>query len=502
MRRGERFFGILIAGLVGAITWAEPPNVVLILADDLGYGDTGCYGAEKVLTPNIDRLAAEGIRFTDAYSASPLCCPSRYAILSGVYPWRAHHRADVGIWSTHRTPSLFSLYGPPGDQTLAAVLQTAGYATGAVGKWHLGLTNAEQDWNRPLRPGPLESGFDYFFGDASNRYKFYIDGHFVARVNDDRTPIEGFDASLVIPDSVWKIDPPKNAGVLAGKACSFIREHAGEKPFFLYYCPNNVHTPLSPGAGFQGSSQAGVYGDFIQELDATVGDVIRTLEETGELDNTLVIFSSDNGGRLDLESRSMGHLSNGALLGQKSDVWEGGIRVPLIFRFPALIPAGRVSGQLVSLVDLLPTLADLTGRKIPEGRHLDGLVLTDVLKGSPASAELAGRTLAANIGNRAERMAVRQGDWVYINGQGSGGVSAGESSLASHRKMYNSYEELEFVNSDINPDGSVKDGAPPDQLYNLKDDPSEKMNVIAAFPEKAAEMRTMLKTLNQRVILK
>ncbi len=502
MRRLVRTGFILSAGLLAADLSADQPNVVLILADDLGYGDAGCYGADKVLTPNIDRLAAEGIRFTDAWSASPLCCPSRYAVLSGVYPWRAHHRDDVGIWATHRTPSLFSLYGPPGDRTLAAVLQNAGYATGAVGKWHLGLTNAEQDWNRPLKPGPLESGFDYFFGDASNRYKFYIDGHFVARVNDDRTPIQGFDASLVIPDSVWSIDYPQNAEVLSGKACSFIREHAGDQPFFLYYCPNNVHTPLSPGADFQGSSRAGVYGDFVQELDWSVGEVIRTLEETGELENTLVIFSSDNGGRLDLESRALGHLANGALLGQKSDVWEGGIRVPLIFRFPALFPSGQVSGQLASLVDLLPTLADLAGQKIPEGRHLDGLVLTDVLKGDPASAEISGRTVAANIGHRAERFAVRQGDWVYINGQGSGGVSAGDSTLASHRPMYNSYEQLGFVNSDINRDGSVKTEAPADQLYNLKSDLSQKVNVVLSHPEKADELRAAFKTLNQRVVLK
>lgn len=494
--------GFLGAGLLGGNAAADQPNIVLILADDLGYGDTGCYGATKVLTPNIDRLAAEGIRFTEACSASPLCCPSRYAILSGVYPWRAPRRDDAIIWATHRTPSLFSVYGPPGDQTLPAVLKKAGYATGAVGKWHLGLTNAEQDWNLPLQPGPLESGFDSFFGDASNRYQFYIKDHHVARINADRTPIEGFDATLVIPDSVWKIDYPKNASVLNEKACSFIRSHAGDRPFFLYYCPNNVHIPIRPGTAFQGSSSLGPYGDFIQELDWSVGEIIQTLEETGELGHTLIIFSSDNGGRPDLQSRKLGHLTNGELIGQKTDIWEGGIRVPLIFRCPGLVPAGQVSDLPVSLVDLFPTLADLTGQAVPENRHLDGMALTDVLKGSPASTELAGRTIAANIGNRSELFAVRRGDWVYINGQGSGGVSAGKNGLSAHKHFYNTYEQLGFTNSDCNADGSIKAGSPKDQLYHVKTDPSQRVNVIAEYPEKAAEMRAAFTEVNRRIILK
>jgi arylsulfatase A len=487
-----------------AKTDAVRPNVVLILADDLGYGDLGCYGATKIKTPNIDRLANEGMRFTDAYATSQVCCPSRYGLLTGVYPWRAHHRDNVGIWSTHQTPLLYSLYGPKLDRTLPALLRQGGYATGAVGKWHQGLMNEEKDWNKPLQPGPLEAGFDWFFGDASNRYRFYIENHHVARTREDNTPIEGFDdKSLKIPDSVWKIDMAGNAAVLNDKAVEFLRKRAGKVPFFLYYCPNNVHTPLTPGAAFKGSSGLGEYGDFVQELDWTVGEVIRALEETGELANTLIVFTSDNGGKPEPKSRGMGHRTNAELLGQKTDVWEGGVRVPFIVRWPGFVPAGKVSEQLVTQVDLLPTLTDLAGIALPEDQIGDGRVLSGVLKGDKPSAELAGRVIAANVGNRSEHFTVRKGDWVYINKPGSGGVSAGDnSSLAAHRRMYYSVEELGFENSDLNLDGTIKPDAPAEQLYNLAEDPGQKINVIGQHPEKAGEMRTALEQINLRIVMK
>jgi arylsulfatase A-like enzyme len=494
---------LLAVAMVAAAPAAESkPNIVFILADDLGYGDTGCYGATKVKTPAIDRLAEQGMRFDEAYATSQVCCPSRYGVLTGLYPWRVHHREDGGIWSTHRTPLLYSLYGPDPQTALAAVLKRAGYRTAAVGKWHQGLMNEERDWNLPLKPGPLEAGFDWFFGDASNRYTFYIEDHQVARRYEDDTPIEGFDKALKIPESVWTIDDTKNAAVLNGKACDFIRKSAGDQPFFLYYCPNNVHIPLTPGAAHQGGSEAGAYGDFVQELDWTVGEVIRALEETGERDNTLIVFSSDNGGRVDTEALAKGHRVNRELLGQKTDVWEGGIRVPFIVCWPGTVPGGRQSDLLLSHVDLFPTLCAAAGASLPE-RHFDGENLLEIWKGAQPAPALADRTIAANVGKRSAHFSVRKGDWVYINKPGSGGVSAGRnSSLAGHAHMYHSFAEARMVNSDINPDGTIKEGAPDEQLYNLADDPGQHTNIIRQFPEQAEAMRAELKRLNKRVVLK
>jgi arylsulfatase A-like enzyme len=474
------------------------PNIVLILADDLGYGDTGCYGATKVKTPAIDRLAVEGMRFADAYAPSPVCCPTRYALLSGIYPWRVPPRDNFQVWATHASQSLFTQHYPV-HRTLASHLKEAGYATGAVGKWHVGLMNEERDWSKPLKPGPLEAGFDWFFGDASNRYKFYIENHRVARIREDDTRIKGFNKTLEIPDSVWRIDFKKNAAVLNDRACAFIRQNAGDRPFFLYYCPNNVHTPLTPGADFQGSSEAGAYGDFVQELDWTVGEMIKTLGETGELDDTLIIFSSDNGGRPDLQSRAMGHRTNAGLLGQKTDVWEGGIRVPFVVRWPGVVPAGTTSDQVASLVDLLPTLAEAINYPLTGEQHCDGMSLLPVLKGGRPSDALAGRAVAGNVGNRGEPIAVRKGDWLYVNARGSGGVSAGNSYFSAHSRMYHSYADLGFENSDINPDGTVIDEAPEAQLYNLKDDPAQKRNVIREHPDKTEEMKAALASLRGRV---
>jgi arylsulfatase A len=469
----------------------SPPNIVLILADDLGYGDLGCYGAEKIKTPNLDALAAEGMRFTDAYAPSPICCPTRYGVLSGIYPWRVPRLDSVNLWATHRSTSLLTTNYRL-DCTLASHLHNAGYTTGAVGKWHQGLMNEAQDWNQPLQPGPLEAGFDWFFGDASNRYMFYIENHHVARTREDAAPIEGFDKTLKIPDSVWKINNEKNAEVLNDKACQFLRGRAGQdKPFFLYYCPNNVHVPLTPGAAFKGSSGAGVYGDFVQELDWSVGEVVKTLKETGALDNTLIVFSSDNGGHYDDDAQALGHRTTGGLLGQKGDVWEGGIRVPLIVRWPGAVPAGKVSGQPVSLVDLLPTLAEAVAVPLPEGQHRDGRSLLEVWKGRSPGAELAGRVVVANRGCRDDLFAIRQGDWVYLNGQGSGGYSTGTKASA--------YAARGFENSDIHPDGTIKADAPGEQLYNLKNDPGQKNNVIRQHPEKAGELRVILDGLKTRV---
>jgi arylsulfatase A-like enzyme len=257
---------------------------------------------------------------------------------------------------------------------------------------------------------------------------------------------------------------------------------------------------LTPGEKFKGSSRAGAYGDFVQELDWTVGEVVKALEETGELDDTLIIFSSDNGGRPDLDAHAAKHRTNGELLGQKTDVWEGGIRVPFVVRWPGKVPAGTVSDQVASLVDLLPTLAEVINHPLTGDQHYDGMSLLPVLKGGEPTGELTDRAVAGNVGNRGEPIAVRKGDWLYINAQGSGGVSAGDSQFSAHRRMYHSYAKLGFENSDINPDGTIKADAPDAQLYNVKDDPNQKRNVIRDHPEAVEEMKAVLESLRGRVV--
>lgn len=462
------------------------PNVVVILADDLGYGDLGCYGAKLIKTPNIDRLAKRGMRFVDAYVPSPVCCPTRYALLTGTYPWRIPRHDDQQLWATHVSPCLIK----KGQPTLASVFQSAGYATGAVGKWHLGLMNAEKDWNKKLG-GPLECGFDYFFGDASNRYRFYIENDHVAGL-DPLQPIRGEGRQMEIPPGVHQIDYPKNAAVLSEKACGFIARHAGRQPFFLYYAPNNVHVPLTPGTSFQGSSAAGVYGDFVQELDWMVGEIVQTLETAGQLNNTLIVFSSDNGGRIDLESRKRGHLTNGNLLGQKTDLWEGGVHVPFIAQWPGIIPSGKVSDALICLTDLSATAAALVEADLPAGCFPDGISLLPVFRDTGRLPD--GRSVVFNWGKRSKTFGIRQGDWVYLDRSGSGGASAGDD-FDQPAKYYNSYASIGFENSDVNADGSVRSDAPATQLYNLKADPSQRENIVLKNPERAAALNRLLQTI-------
>jgi arylsulfatase A len=473
-----------------AKTDAIRPNVVIILADDLGYGDLGCYGATKIKTPNIDRLAEQGMRFINAYVVSPVCCPSRYALMTGTYPWRAPRTDQAQLWATHVSTCLIK----DGQPTLASVFQKAGYTTGIIGKWHLGLMNADKDWNKELSPGPLERGFDYFFGDPSNRFQFYIEGHHPVGF-DPAQPIREEGKKLIVPPSVQKINHSENARVLNDKACAFITGQAGKAPIFLYYTPNNVHMPLTPGAQFTGSSRAGVYGDFVQELDWTVGEIVKTLEATGQLGNTLIIFSSDNGGRLDLESRKAGHLTNGNLLGQKTDVWEGGVHVNFIAQWQGVISPGTVSDALICLTDIPATAAQIVQADLPAGSFPDGISLLPVLRGSGTLPP--DRSVVFNWGRRDKTYGIRQGEWVYIDRQGSGGSGAGND-FDQPEGHYISYAEAGFKNSDVNADGTVRADAPLAQLYNLKTDPGQTVNVFNQNLEKAQHLNQLLEQIKKR----
>jgi len=465
------------------------PNILLIVADDLGYGDVGCYGATRIKTPNIDRLAGEGVRLTDAHAPAAVCQPTRYAILSGAYFVRARRQGRQ------------TLYFHEGQVTLPGLLKSAGYRTAAIGKWHLGFgRGAEPDYNRELKPGPLEIGFDSFFGCP----RTHNEPPFVFVENHRMVGLDPADAIRIIPATdtkegwghgistgaaaahaarpVDKIDL-----ILADKARQFLSEKS-DRPFFVYLAFLAPHVPIAPAPQFQGTSQAGRYGDFIQQLDACVGKVLSTLEENGLARETLVIFTSDNGAVLYRDALEAGHRANSTLLGQKTDAWEGGHRVPLIARWPGRIPAGTQGSQLFGLTDLMATLAAAAGVRMPDGAAPDSLnqlaVLTDPARAPDARNEF----LLQGTGG----FALRQGDWVYLPKQGSCGMTV---QVPPGPQWGQPYAKLGLATSDVDATGHVKPDSPPVQLYRLATDPAQATNLAAREPQRAEAMQKRLDEL-------
>ncbi len=386
---------LLTMGSTGST--AQPPNIVLIYADDLGYGDVGCYGATRIRTPNIDHLARQGLRFTDAHAPSSTCTPSRYALLTGEYAWRRK--------GTSVLPGDANLIIAPGRETLPAMLQRAGYATGIVGKWHLGLGVGNIDWNGTIKPGPLEIGFDESFIMAATGDRVpcvYIRGHHVVGL-DPRDPIRvsygkpiGDEPTGAAHPELLKmklthghdqtiINGISRIGFMAGgkaarwvdedmadvytrEAVAFIERHASA-PFFLELATHDIHMPRVPHARFAGSSECGVRGDVVQELDWCVGQVLETLDRLKLADRTLVLFSSDNGpvvddGYADGAVHDLhGHRPAGPFRGGKYSLFEGGTRVPFLVRWPGRVRPG-IADALVNQVDLLASLAALSGQTL------------------------------------------------------------------------------------------------------------------------------------------
>jgi arylsulfatase A len=503
----------ILAGLIPSFSTSHaakpneaPPNVILIFADDLGYGDLSCYGATKVQTPNIDRLATEGRRFTDAHSASAVCTPSRYALLTGEYPLRGAN--GKGIWGPLSHTS--GLIIDPNKLTLGQVFKNKNYATACIGKWHLGFGKGPCDWNKPLRPGPLELGFDYYFGipkvNSGFPYVYVENDRIVGWDPADPLVFKGNPASPTptFPPEAGKKTPNAFAGarkaheiyddeqtatLLVEKAVHWIDEHQAN-PFFLYLSTTNIHHPFTPAPRFKGTSQCGLYGDFIHELDWMVGEIMNCLDANGLADNTLVIFTSDNGGMFNITGQAAwkaGHRLNGDLLGFKFGAWEGGHRVPLIARWPGHIEAGTTSNELICNVDLLATFASLTGQEIEGGQARDSVDLLSAFTGDPPSPIRDHLVLAPN---KPKNLSLRKGKWMYIGAQGSGGFGAskpgahtfGGPSAATFTKR---------INSDIE-NGKIKSGAPPAQLYNLETDLSQTQNLYREYPEVAEEMKALL----------
>jgi len=493
----------LVVGLASA--WFAParaaeakPNIVLIFADDLGYGDVGCYGATKLKTPNIDRLASQGRRFTDAHSASAVCTPSRYALLSGEYPFRRE------VWGPAMNQSALLI--DPDKTTLADLLKGQGYATACIGKWHLGFgSKPKPDWNADLKPGPLELGFDYYFGlpvVSSHPPFVLIENHRVLGLDPaDPLVYGGTPPTTPYPEKMLRpgISGGKAAHALykddqlgtqfSAKAVSFIREHR-DGPFFLYLATPHIHHPFTPDKRFIGTSQCGLYGDFIHELDWMVGQVLATLDELKLADRTLVIVTSDNGGMVNLTGQKAvraGHRLNGDLLGFKFDAWEGGHRVPFIARWPGHIEPNSISDQLICHVDMPATLAAAAGREIKTGECPDSLNVLPALTGAPKEP-IRRRAVLAPV--RKTHLALRDERWLYIGARGGGGFAGkvGQHALGGPPAIQFAGE----VNSDIE-NGKFKSDAPNEQLYDLQADPRQTTNVVRRNPEIAQRMKALLK---------
>lgn len=496
--------GVILVGLSVGTVHAEKPNVVVIFADDVGYGDLGCYGAKHVKTPNIDRLASQGRRFTDAHSASAVCSPSRYALITGRYPVR-----HGNLWNPIflRVPLVVS----PDRVTIADVAKNAGYNTACIGKWHLGFGNKRPiDWNKPLKPGPLELGFDHYFGvpvvNSHPPFVYVEDHHVVCLVKDDPL-VYGKKANTRVFDEKMGInqiggakaahalyDDEAVGTTLTGKAVDWIRKNK-DKPFFLYLATTNIHHPFTPAKRFQGTSKAGRYGDFIHELDWIVGQVMETLEKTGLAKNTLVIFTSDNGGMLNRGGQAAwkaGHRLNGDLLGFKFDAWEGGHRIPFIARWPGKIKPDSTSNALISNVDLLATVAAVVGHDLKPDEGPDSFNVLPALTGQP-NIKVRDHLLIAP--QKKTHLTLRQGEWVYVGARGGGGFTGtkvGEHLLGGPAAHLFTGQK----NSDIE-NGKIKPNAPKAQLYNLKEDPTQKTNVIRRYPKVAAKMRAELERIKR-----
>ncbi|MCO8125234.1 arylsulfatase [Stieleria sp. TO1_6] len=501
--------GLVFLSTIATFAAEQPPNVVLIFADDLGYGDLGCYGATKVQTPNIDRLAADGRRFTDAHSVSAVCTPSRYALLTGQYPLRAN--GGRGVWGP--APITSPLIVDTEKTTIADVFKSSGYDTAVIGKWHLGFGTGTNKWQEPLRPGPQDLGFDYYFGmpvvNSAPPYVYVENDRVVGSDPNDPLVYLGRNAKNATP--ITPI-PPEAANrsanafggaakahelfndyqvgtTMAKKSVQWIQQRK-DKPFFLYLATTNIHHPFTPAKRFQGTSQCGLYGDFIHELDWIVGEVLSCLEVNGLTDNTLVIFTSDNGGMFNDGGQAAfkaGHRQNGDLLGFKFGVWEGGHRVPLIVRWPGKVKAGTTSNQLIGNVDMLATFAALTGQKLDKTQQTDSVNVLPAFVGQPDAPLRDHLILAPHKGTH---LSVRQGNWIYIPGRGSGGFGGrkpGDHTFAGPAAA----SFVGSVNSDIK-NGKIKADAPRAQLYNLKADVNQTQNVFDEYTEVVKELSELL----------
>jgi len=489
--------GILVCSFTSCGNKAEndfptKPNIVVILADDLGYGDTEVYNDQsKIPTPNINTLAQNGIRFTDAHTPSSVCTPTRYGLLTGRYAWRTELKRSV-LWAWDR-PLI-----EEDRMTMPKMMKNNGYLTACIGKWHLGWrwpsktdgyvndTIAigdyglkgrhdlwrEIDFSKTLAGGPLAAGFDYYFGDDVPNFPPYtfIENNTLLSVPD-----------RVKPDSMYGGPGPMSKGWdltqvmprITKRSVEYIEGQAdNDQPFFLYFALTAPHTPIAPTAQFVGKSKAGPYGDFVHEVDWAVGQIVDALKRSGQLENTVVVFTSDNGSP-QRDGTNMGgdigsvkkynHDPSRPYRGIKSHIWEGGHRVPFIISWPKKIEKGRESDQLIGLTDLMATFAGITGNDVKHIKFGDSMDFGSVLVenvSEPVREDIIHHSIDGMF-------SIRKGPWKLILGQGSGGWS----------KLSEKEEGNELL---------------PGQLYNLSEDQQEKVNLYKEYPEIVTELRTRL----------
>ncbi len=446
------------------------PNIIFILADDFGYHSLNCYGAKKSLvrTPHIDDIAEQGMMFTNAYTAASICTPTRYSFLMGRYPWRSSLKYGVSGVESPLLPD-------PNRATIADLLKDHGYNTAAIGKWHLGYgkTGQLEEYTGTLKPGPLDLGFDYHFGVPQNhgdKMGVFIENDHIYGLRSDK--IEAYSRTFYGPQ-YYGFDAPQRVNtqtmeVLTDKAVDWLSLQGNETPFFLYFAPVAVHHPITPSNYMRGMSNCGPYGDFIQDLDWSVGRILQTLAYKGLLENSVIIFTSDNGGEIpsnkpkapEIQAVNAGLKINGDLRGDKHTIWEGGTRVPFIVSWSGKVKEGSVSSDIIAVMDVFATVADITGSGLPEDRNVapDALSFFSSLMGKNNRPPRTSIVTSDMHG----MLALRMGEWKYID-------NTLPKELPEHRRKQ--------IKTPLDP-----------QLYNLSKDPAEEHNLYDQHPDKVKEL--------------
>ncbi|MBT4798307.1 arylsulfatase [Akkermansiaceae bacterium] len=495
-------FSVIFSIILVGVAWAKQPNVLILYADDLGFGDLGCYNKKsRIPTPNLDRLASESVRFTDGHSSSGICTPSRFAMLTGRHHWRDFH----GIVNAFGG-SVFK----PERLTLPEMLKEKGYKTAAIGKWHLGwnwdaIRNKEVkaitvqegrrkkqqlgpeafDWTKSIPNGPLNHGFDYYFGDTVINFPPYcwIENDKVVKAPDTLMQTGKWKK---IKEGGWECrpgpmvtgwDPYENIPTTTKKGVDYIKEAAkAEEPFFLYFAYPAPHAPIIPNDEFDGKSKAGPYGDFVYETDHSIGQLLQALKDSGQAENTIVIFSADNGPEHYAYARDakFDHWSAHPFRGLKRDAYEGGHHVPFIVKYPGVTMAGTVNDALVSQIDIMATLASVVGYDLPDKNAAeDSHDLLPLLKGEVKSIR------TSHIHNTFDHTwAFREGDWVLVTGK-----SGHHSRVTKEWLKKHDYPKTESKQS---------------RLFNLREDIGQRNDLAAKHPEKVKAMEASLARIREQ----
>jgi len=472
MRKINLFLLIIATGLSHAFSQkinktAAQPNIIYILTDDLGIGDVSFYNPNgKIRTPNIDKLGQEGMTFNDVHSSSSVCTPSRYSIVTGRYAWRSRLKDGV----------LYGFDEPLTDSnrtTVADLLKQGGYTTACIGKWHLGLNWAITkpgkqpvvDYSKPIEGGPNSLGFDYFYGIAASLdmppYIFIENKNTIGIPTTTKSfgrngaAAEDFEAVNCLPD-------------LTTKAVAYIKDKSAErKPFFLYFSMPSPHTPIVPSEKFKGKSGINPYADYVMETDWAVGEILTALEKEGIAENTMVVFTSDNGVAPSASKRmeALGHYPSMQFRGHKSDIWEGGHRIPFLVRWPARVKAASTCDKTVCLSDFMATVAGITMQPIPDNAAEDSYNILPYLLGK-TKKDIRDATVHHSIDGN---FAIRQGKWKLEFCAGSGGWGAPKNAVA------------------------VEQGLPPVQLYDLEADIKEQHNLYKKYPKEVERLTILLR---------